>query len=170
MFLLLASLSMLFAATLVGYAVVRLGAAEWPPPGSPPLPGSLALSTAVLLVSSVTMARAVRALEGGRATAVRRHLAATLALGLVFVALQGVSWSALTEARPADVTTLFQFTFLMLCGLHALHVLGGLVALGLVTSGAWRGRASPAAIRHTATYWHYLDAVWLLIFAVLVLG
>ena len=173
MVLVLVSLTMLFAAALVAYAVVRLNAPEWPPPGAAPLPGALWLSTMLLVLSSVTMARAVRGIRQGDAPALRRGLIATLALGIAFLALQVAGWWVLTAARFGTVNTLYEFTFLLLAGLHAVHVVGGLVPLAVVTVRAWFGRYSAAfhpGVRYTATYWHYLDAVWLVVFGVLLLG
>lgn len=170
--LVLVSLSMLFAAALVAYAVVRLGAPQWPPPGSAPLPDALWLSTMVLVLSSFTMARAVRGIRRGDGPSLRRGLTATLALGLVFLVLQVAGWWVLTAARLGTVSTLYEFTFLLLAGLHAIHVAGGLVPLSVVTIRAWSGRysaSSHAGVAYTATYWHYLDAVWLVVFAVLLL-
>jgi len=58
----------------------------------------------------------------------------------------------------------------MLTGLHAAHVVGGLIPLAVVTVRAFRDRYSPAAfagVAYTAVYWHFLTAVWLVLFTIL---
>jgi cytochrome c oxidase subunit 3 len=171
--LFLASLAVLFAASLAGYLVVRLRSPEWPPPGSPPLPRGLWVSTLVLLASARTMRRAEHAARAGRPGALRSGLAATLVLGLVFFSLQMRNWWVLAAADAASGKTLFGFTFYMLTGLHAAHVLGGLLALGVVLRRARTGAydaGEVAGVSSSALYWHFLDVVWLVLFAVLLIG
>ncbi|MEW6337963.1 MAG: cytochrome c oxidase subunit 3 [Acidobacteriota bacterium] len=173
MVVLLASLTMLFAAGIAGYLVIRARAEVWPPPGVPPLPGGLWLSTVLILLSSATLYWAVDGIRHEDRRALRLGLSATAALGLAFLASQTVSWFALVAAEGRPQASLFAFTFFVLTVLHALHVVGGLVPLGVVTARAWRGaytRDVHAGVEYTAMYWHYLDGVWLVLFAVLLLG
>ncbi|RPJ46772.1 MAG: heme-copper oxidase subunit III, partial [Candidatus Latescibacterota bacterium] len=77
--------------------------------------------------------------------------------------------------RPAaDAPSgLFGFTFYMLTGLHAAHVIGGLGALALTAARAGQGRYTPesrAGVDACAVYWHFLDVVWIVLFAVLWIG
>jgi len=173
MWIFLASLAMLFAAAIVGYLAVRLRAEAWPPPGMPRLPRGLWLSTLVLLTSGLTVHRALRAIRLGSRTASTRWLQATLSLGLVFLVVQTVNWSRLITASLSAKSNLYAFTFFMLTGLHAAHLLGGLIPLVVVTVKAHRGRYGSghhAGIQYCAMYWHFLDAVWLVMFGVLVVA
>ncbi len=166
--LFLASLAMVFAATLVGYLAVRARAESWPPPGVPPLPSTLWMSTVLLLASSATMAWAKGGLRRGDPRALRWGLACTLLLGLAFLLSQTLNWFALVAVNLTIRTNLYAFTFYLLTGLHALHVLGGLVPLAVVTRRAFarRDAAAPrAGVAYVAAYWHFLDAVWLVMFA-----
>ncbi len=168
--LFLASLSAVFAATLVAYLVVRGRAEAWPPPGVPQLPRTLWVSTVLLVASSATMTWAQRGARRGDGTALRRGLGLTTLLGLAFLASQTLNWFALVAANLTMRTNLYGFTFYLLTGLHALHVLGGLGPLAALTAQAWRGPGSDALARrvaYLAAYWHFLDAVWLVLFAVL---
>ena len=171
--LLIASLAMLFAASITGYIVVRTRAEVWPPAGMPALPSGLWLSTVLIVLSSVTMAWAVGGIRRDRQQPLRVGLLLTLLLGLGFLANQTVNWFSLVAADVRPGANLYAFTFFVLTWLHALHVVGGLVPLGLVTARAWRGAYSAPfhpGVEYTAMYWHFLDVVWLVLFAVLFLG
>jgi len=171
MWVFLATLTVLFLAAIVGYLVVRLKAADWPPPGMPRLPGGLWLATAALLAGSVTIDQAHRAIRAGKTLASTRWLAATLALALLFLSVQSWNWWGLIRVRLTAATNLYAFTFFMLTGLHAAHVVGGVVLLAVVLARSLRGRYGSGAysgVTYAAMYWHFLDAVWLLLFAVLV--
>lgn len=166
----IASLSMLFAASVFGYLVVRLKATEWPPPGMPRLPSGLWLSTIVLLTCSLTIHLALRAIRQGETSASARWIWATLGLGGAFLAIQGVNWAGLIARNAAVGKNLYAFTFFMLTGLHAAHVLGGLAALVVVGVKSALGRYGSGwhpGVRYAAMYWHFLDVVWVLLFGVL---
>lgn len=182
MVLFLIALGVLFAATCAGLIVVRiqLGGKDAWPRDLPPLPWGLAASTAVLLLSSVSMQyavvrSAVADADGRGSAAVRRALVLTTALGVVFVALQTACWLVWfdrTEGRWAgsDAWRLALTGFYVLTGLHAAHVLGGLIALVWALA---RAGTSPSFARDTihscAMYWHFLGAVWLCLLAMLLI-
>ena len=170
--LLLATLAVLFAASVTGMLAVRGQAAAWPPPGVPDLPRGLWLSTVIILAASAAMHWGVTGIRRGDGERLRRGLVLTLLLGLGFLASQTVNWFALVAANLTAKTNLYGFTFYLLTGLHALHVVGGLVPLAIVTTKAWRGRYSAAShegVEYTATYWHFLDVVWVILWVVLLL-
>lgn len=166
--LFIASLGMLFAATLAAYLAVRLKAADWPPPGMPRLPWfGLLFSTAVLVVSSLWMRGALKAVRAGDRAALVRFLRLTLGCGFLFLICQAVNWWSLIQAHLTAATNLYGFTFFVLTGLHALHVIGGLVVLIVVTGKAARGLYSPSfhpGVSHASLYWHFLDIVWIVMF------
>ena len=170
----LISLSVLFAASIVGYLLVRLRSPQWVPPGTAPLPLGLWGSTLLILLSSVTMHGALLAIRGGKRDVSTRLLAATIVLGTTFLLLQGYNWWRMVAVDAVLATrSLYAFTFYMLTGLHALHVVGGLVPLGITTARAHRGAYSWAdfqGVRLMVMYWHFLDVVWLVLFAVLVIA
>jgi len=176
MWVFIAVVAMIFVSCILGYLVVRFDqppGREWMPKGTPPLPGALLLSTAVLLVSSWTMQDAVRAVRQGRLARAEHAMAATLGLALVFLAVQALAWTQLWRAQATIMSGLYAWTFYVLTALHALHVIGGLVPLCVVCWRAARGRYSPQhpeGVMYCAMYWHFLDAVWLLLYATLWLG
>ncbi len=171
--ILILALSMLFGASILGYLVIRTRAEVWPPPGVPRLPATLWISTLIIVVSSVTMEWALRAAKAGRAAALRNGMLLTTLLGAAFLVSQTLNWFALVAANLTAKTNLYGFTFYMLTGLHAAHVVGGLIPLTVVTLRAFAGRYSAAAyagVAYTAVYWHFLAAVWLILFTVLMVA
>lgn len=169
--LFLTSISILFAAALVGVLVVRLRAAAWPPPGTPSLPRTLWVSSGILVVLSVLLVGAGRAARRGRVADTRRRLAAALALGVAFLLSQTAGWLRMLEEGLAPRHSLFAFAFYVLTALHALHVAGGVVPLGVVTVRSGRGRylGDPEPVELVASYWHFLAVSWIAIFLALVL-
>ncbi len=159
----LVTLAVLFFAAIVGYLVVRLRATDWPPPGMPRLPPGLSLATILLVAASVAIHRARRAIRAGADTVCTRWLAATLALAVAFLAVQAWNWWGLIRLRLTAASNLYAFTFFMLTGLHAVHVLGGIVLLVIVLA-----RTRESGVTYAAMYVHFLDAIWILLFAVMV--
>jgi cytochrome c oxidase subunit 3 len=152
----LGALAMMFAALLLAYAIVRAQAPAWPPAGTPPLPrGVLACNTLLLVAASVALRRA--------------RAGVALALGAAFLVAQGLVWRGLAAAGLGPASGIYGSVFFALSGFHALHVLGGLVALVAVwararrAAGAGPGAAAPA-LRLVATYWDFVLAVWLVLY------
>ena len=140
----------------------------------PALPATLWLSTLDILFSSITIQGAVRAARSDDKVGLRRNLAAALVLGLGFLGLQSYAWYKIwTQVTvAADLSSTYLQMFYALTGLHAVHVLGGLVPLAMVTVAAYQGlygRKKNAAVRYTAIYWHFLAAVWCVVFTVVYL-
>ncbi len=167
----LVSLAVLFAASLVGYWAVRFDKPEWSA-GLPALPVSLWVSTGVMLVSSVTIHLALRGARADQPSALNRWLQLTTLLGFVFLGLQAWAWwSVVTTLAAQDMgaqSALYGFTFYMLTGLHGLHVIAGLIPLSVTTVRAKRGRYGAKehdGVVMCAMYWHFLDVVWLIVFA-----
>jgi cytochrome c oxidase subunit 3 len=92
-------------------------------------------------------------------------------LALAFLSVQLWNWWGLIRLHVTAASNLYAFTFFMLTGLHAAHVVGGVVLLAVVLGRALGGRYGSgrhAGVTYAAMYWHFLDAIWLLLFAVLV--
>jgi cytochrome c oxidase subunit 3 len=170
--ILVLALSMLFAASILGYFVIRLRAPVWPPTGVPSLPPALWISTLIIVISSYTMQAAVRAVRADRQRALRIGMLLTTLLGVAFLVSQTLNWFVLVAANLTARTNLYGFTFYMLTGLHAAHVVGGVIPLAVVTARAWRGRYSAAfhpGVEYSAIYWHFLAVVWVVLFTLLVI-
>ena len=169
--LFLASLGMLFAASMVAYLIIRVRADAWPPPGMPSLPNGLWIGTALLLISSGTVEWAKRAIRAGRSAGLA--MAATWLLGIAFLVAQVLNWTSLLGAEVSASTNLYGFTFYTLTGLHGLHVIGGLLPMAVVTFKTIEGAYTPEShrgITYSAVYWHFLAVVWLVMFAAMVIA
>lgn len=172
MLLFLAALAMLFISSLLGYALIRLRATA-PPAGAFPIPWPLWLSTCIMIASSVAMHRALRSVQLERQPQFRANLLATLILALLFVAVQTPCMLNLYREHQAAAASSGLGTFglmLFLILVHALHVVGGIIPLVVVAHHAFTDRYDHEhyePVRQTAMYWHFLDAVWLVMFAVL---
>ncbi|HMQ17036.1 MAG TPA: heme-copper oxidase subunit III [Phycisphaerae bacterium] len=170
----LASLAVFFVAAFVLFLYYRIrGGPGWPRPGAVELPRvGLLISTAVLLASSASLHWAQRSIRGGRQRGLRTGLLLTMALGVVFLACQGLNWAVLSARGLGGDANMLVALFYALTILHFVHVLGGLAPLAFVTARSFGGRYS--AERHTGVrlcsmYWHFLDGVWVLMCAALFL-
>lgn len=170
MWLFLASDSLTFAALLFAYAHVRQGSADWPAPFHfVPSIVAATLMTLCLLTSSYTMVQAVRAARADAPARAVRWLGATMAGGLVFLVLHLNEWRMLwgegmtPRANPWG-DPLFGGTFYVLTGMHMLHVLTGVVALGVMAARLGRGRTTSEGIEIAGLYWHFVDLVWMFLF------
>ena len=170
MWLLLASLGMLFGASLVGFLVLRLRAEQWPPPGTPPLPGGLLVSTGLLIVLSLALTMAVRAARAGRMSALNRMLGVSVLLAVAFLVAQISNWMRMAAHSVLPDQSLLVWFFFLLTILHAAHVFVGLIPLFVVAVRARAGRYTPEdheTIHLVGMYWHFLLVTWIAILIVL---
>jgi len=128
------------------------------------------VSTICLLSSSITVHLAVSALHHGKRGLCSLWLAATVLLGGIFLAGTAQEWYQLIYHDGLTIqTNLFGTTFYSLVGLHATHVVVGLLMLSLALIFSLRGQL---AGKHTerlevlSLYWHFVDAVWVVVFLV----
>jgi cytochrome c oxidase subunit 3 len=169
MTILLGAWVMLFAALFLAYGVVRVQAPEWPPYGAPRLPRvAPGINTLLLLASSLVLRRGLAAARGGRRRAFLTSLGTTMVLGVAFLAAQLATWTAMRARGLFPSSGVYGSVFFAFTGFHALHVLGGLLVLAVVTVGAVRRQAQAAPAlrpaRLTALYWDFLAAIWLLMY------
>jgi cytochrome c oxidase subunit 3 len=171
----IAALSMFFAASVVLYLFMRHMHRPWPPVGFPALPASLWLSTLDIVCTSITVQGAVLAARRDDKVGLRRNLVATLILALAFLGLQSYAWYTIWQQMAAvagAIGSSYLTMFYLMTGLHAAHVVGGLVPLVIITVNAYKGiygSKKSAGVRFTAIYWHFLDVVWCVIFVVVYL-
>ena len=160
--------SMFFAALISALFVLRASLPVWPPPLQPRLPlGVTTANTVVLLASSVAMILAGRAAGPGRRREIVRWLSVAAALGALFLGVQGFEWVRLIRHGLTLSSSTYGTTFYTLIGTHALHVAGALVWLvatvGLAAAGR-AGRNRGSLVRGCALYWHFVVALWLVLF------
>jgi cytochrome c oxidase subunit III len=128
------------------------------------------LDTICLLSSSLTMHAATSALRRGQQQRFLLAWGATLALGLKFIQGTAVDWYRMIDHEGFTIkTSLFGTTYYSLVGLHASHVILGLLGLSLVFLLALLGRVKQQHAERCEVfsyYWHFVDAVWVVVFTV----
>ena len=128
------------------------------------------LATICLLSSSVTVVLAERAFRRGRTGGFQLWWLLTIVLAATFLGSTASEWQRLIFRDHLTISTnLFGTTFYSVVGLHASHVIVGLILLGLVLILSLRGAVKRAHAEHIemiSWYWHFVDAVWVVVFSV----
>ncbi len=134
------------------------------------LPSALWFSTAVIIVSSVTIEVARQALRRGIESAFKQWMTITTALGVLFLAGQVEAFRQLAANGfylSSNPHTSYAY---VLTALHGLHLMGGLFALLYVMIRArwsWAAPRKRVTVDATAIYWHFLDGLWIYLFILL---
>jgi len=163
MWVVLASITMSFAAFTSALIVRQGSASDWQHLTLPPI---LYLNTLVLLASSVALEvarRRVSVFMSGRGPQVAdpaRWLYITLFLGVLFVAGQYVAWLQLRAQGLFLATNPNSSFFYVLTAIHALHVSGGLGGLARVIRRLHKSILRKSTLDATSHYWHFMDALW----------
>lgn len=167
----LASEITVFGGFIASYVVVRLGSSGWSEAASH-LNFTLALiNTFVLLTSSLTMVLAFAAVEKGNPKGLRTFLWLTILLGLVFLVIKAFEYGGEIAAGFTPSAGIFWSFYYGMTGLHALHVLGGIVVNLVLLVAALRDTLKPNEhrVELAGLYWHFVDIVWIFIFPLLYL-
>lgn len=144
-------------------AVQQLPGTVWPPDGPPPIGLSLP-NTVILLASSATFWWGEHSIKRGSRLWLTIGLLASLVLGCVFVAIQGLEWS---HQHFTYATHTYGSLYFTLTGFHIAHVIAGLIVLAALLAWSLLGyfnAARYAAVSTGGLYWHFVDAVWLTLF------
>ncbi|HLH24424.1 MAG TPA: cytochrome c oxidase subunit 3 [Chloroflexota bacterium] len=161
----------LFACLLFSYFYARTTAPAWPPVGIDKPDLTLpAPMTGLLLLSSVAMWWGERGIRQGSRGQLMAGLAISFALGGTFLALQGIEYSHKTFSLQTNV---YGSLFFTITGFHGAHVLAGLIMSAVVQLRAWLGHFSAQrhlAVQNMGIYWHFVDVIWLAVFASLYLS
>ena len=164
----LASELMFFSGLFASYFTIKSASSDWPGTRIILSTGRDAAFTGLLVASSFTMQHAVGLLGRGHRERSVRWIGLTFALGAVFLANQLVEW---TQVPFHPSTSAYGSLFFIMTGFHGLHVLFGLIAMvGLVLRLGVGGPDDPGAEPVAAVityYWHFVDVVWLGLFATL---
>jgi cytochrome c oxidase subunit III len=163
------SMLMFFMALASAFLVLRHGSAVWV---AVHLPRILWVNTAILLGSSFTLERARSRLSVGDVDSFRKLWLVSTAMGLLFVAGQLVAWHQLVAQGVYIATNQASSFFYIFTGAHALHLLGGVAALLFVSLRNFeKSQISVSlAAEITSYYWHFMDGLWIFLFALLYLG
>jgi cytochrome c oxidase subunit 3 len=166
MLLFIISEVMIFGAFFTAYFFIRVVQGdEWPAAGTE-LPVAIAgVNTAILLSSSLTMHWAQTSIKNGNRFGLKAGILSTFLLGFTFLFIQineyvHIGFSPHDSAQGS--------IFYGLTGLHGAHVFIGLTLLAMVTIRAFRGHFSPEEHRGVEVpgiYWHFVDAMWIIVYS-----
>lgn len=144
---------------------------EWKPFA---LPYQVWISTALILASSFCYRTAHLKLNDNRQMQAKKWLLATTVLGGMFISSQILLWFQLARAGVYMQSNPYAGFFYILTAVHALHVFGGICALGYIVLRAWRETDSEDELmrrKNAATvvgwYWHFMDGLWLVLLLLL---
>ncbi|TWT34815.1 cytochrome c oxidase subunit 3 [Blastopirellula retiformator] len=162
--LFIATLSIFFAASLVAYLLVRFSDTSQRAETYSNVPVGLWVSTLFMFGVGYSLHRAVAAIRFEKQVLFRRWLLSAGGLAIVFLVFQAIGLCRLLAEHQAlgDNVQMYGLMFVLIF-LHALHVIGGLATLAMITNRAWHGgydHESYVGVAICADYWHFLDAVW----------
>lgn len=165
------SILMLFVALTSSYIVRSASGNDWQ---AIAMPKVLWLSTALILISSLTMEISRRSLKQQRDAGYGRWLIITVVLGLAFLASQLFAWRQLVRQGIYMASNPYNSFFYLFTAAHGLHLLGGIFALGYLSLRTTRRRSTVegelrrAGAADAATiYWHFMDGLWVALFLLL---
>jgi cytochrome c oxidase subunit 3 len=169
---LLIAVVMTFSGLIGAYVVIATNnVAEWKPFH---LPLPIWLSTALIIASSITYHCGKAALDGDLQEKARKWFVATAVLGGMFISSQLLVWLLLVREGVYMSGNPYGGFFYMLTALHAVHVLGGVVALGSILLRSWQGTMNSHELtyrrnlaRSVGWYWHFMGILWVSIFMLL---
>jgi cytochrome c oxidase subunit 3 len=165
MWLALASVAMMFTSLSSAYVVRSGGARDWFPIA---MPRVLLVSTALILISSVTLELARQSLKRSRHNAYVKYVFFTVLLGVGFLASQLFAWRRLASQGIYLASHPYSSFFYLLTGAHAVHLFGGLLGLLFLLFRA-RRQSSQANADAVTIYWHFMDGLWIYLFLLLFL-
>ncbi len=157
------SIIMMFAGFTSAYIVKR----QQPGWTTFDIPRAFWYSTAVILLSSLTIQMALRAFKDREMLKYRNFITASIVLGIAFITLQVLGFSQIWKGGVTfSGSGAGQFLY-VIAGLHALHVLGGVIALIVMFFKAFSSRIrsyNSIPIEVASTYWHFVDVLWIYLF------
>jgi len=163
------SILMMFAGLTSAY-VVKRNQANWI---TFEIPLMFWISTAAILLSSISLYLAAKSFKERAMSRYRMLMTVTLVLGVIFIVLQVIGFKQLwNQGLTLQTNVAYSFLYVIV-GLHALHVIGGIVALLVMSLKAFSVKTrnySSIPVELISTYWHFVDILWvyLLIFLLMI--
>jgi len=165
----LASEIVIFGGLICVYLLYRWRHGDWSAEAVNTINAAGAINTAVLLTSSLTMVLAHAAVESRDLKRAVRNLGFTLLGGCIFLVIKTIEYTHEIHEGFLPSRSLFWSFYYGLTGLHALHVIGGMIAILVVLLAARAGR-DVQRIEYVGIYWHFVDLVWIFLFPLLYLA
>ena len=172
--LFLASEVMLFGSLFSAYVLLRTGTPSWPDQAETLNVPLAALNTVILISSSVTMVLAWAAAAGGKLSRYKLFMGLTLLGGALFLVVKTLEYNEKFSHDLFPSTNNFLALYFTMTGLHAIHVIGGMVVNAYLLGPGVRMWAQDHVrftnrIEIAGIYWHFVDVVWIFLFPVLYL-
>jgi cytochrome c oxidase subunit 3 len=162
----------LFGGFIGSFLLYRFASDDWLTGAALTSVGLGSFNTLVLLTSSLTMVLALKAADDEDGAAATRWMGFTIALGFLFLGVKGFEWAGKFQHHITPASGRFWSFYFTMTGLHALHLLAGLVINGVMLIGLLRGRVAllKGRIEVAGLYWHFVDLVWIFLFPLFYLG
>src|SRR5215813_13301003 len=170
MWIFIISDALTFAGFLIAYGFVRMTAASWPKQTHVFNMALITFMTFALISSSAVMAVAVGAARSGNPKKAVKFLFMTIIGGTIFLGCQAFEWTHFI-GEGATLThnewgpPQFAASFFVITGFHGFHVLSGVTILAIVAIRAAMGKYSADGVENAGLYWHFVDVVWVFVFA-----
>lgn len=156
----------IFGGLLAAYVMHRIGHPEWSFQASHTATSIGAINTFVLLTSSLFAVLGHREAELGNGKAAARYLWFTIAGGGIFLCIKAFEWTTEITNGYTITSSIFWSFYYTAAGLHALHVIAGMVCIGFVALDAAKGKELHR-VELVGIYWHFVDVVWIFLFPLL---
>jgi cytochrome c oxidase subunit I+III len=164
----LATEILIFGSLIIAYAYVRVNSGSWPIAIETHNVLLGMTNTIILLTSSLAMILALYSVRAGNVTAAKICLGSTIVLGFAFLDIKlGFEWPDLIRNGFTINSGLPASSYYVLTGLHAMHVVVGLVAVGYLMIRIYNGgftSTKHVAVENVGLYWHFVDIVWMFLF------
>ncbi len=176
---------MFFSGLFLGYTLLRWHFPEAVVEASRHLDATLGgINTGVLLISSLTMALAVHAVQEGKGKKGAIFMVVTMILGAAFLGVKAFEYTHkwhdhlfpglnfISDSPNAKGMEMYLYLYVVMTGLHGLHMIIGLGVVAPIAYKAWKGRYTPEynnPVEMVGLYWHFVDIVWIFLYPLLYL-
>lgn len=172
--LFLASEIMLFGALFSSYVLLRMGSTDWPDQSAILNVPLATVNTLILITSSITIILAWSGLVTKDFAKYKKFMGFTILLGLIFLSVKGYEYYTKLSHHYLPSTNTFLAIYFTMTGLHALHIIGGLIVNSYLWGPGtklWHKNPTHFTNRVEAAglYWHFVDFVWIFLFPTLYL-
>ena len=162
----IASEIVIFGGLLASYIMHRVSHPQWADQAAHTNVWAGAFNTLVLLTSSLSAVLAHKAADEGDGRRAARLLWATMAGGAIFVTVKAFEWTYEIQHGFTITSNAFWSFYYTAAGLHALHVIAGVIIMGFVAGDALRNRELHR-VELIGIYWHFVDLIWIFLFPLL---
>ena len=166
MWWIIASEIVIFGGLITCYLLLRLRHPEWAQLASQTNEWLGGFNTLVLLTSSYWVVKAHKAIGENDTQSAYQHLWMTIGGGFVFLIVKAIEYGSKLSHGITVTSDLFWSFYFLMTGLHATHVIAGMIAMAIVAQDVKKGNFLPR-VEYAGIYWHFVDVVWIFLFPLL---